>query len=237
MSVEEATPKVTLLQSPDPEIIAKAARLCYSSDTIDDLIEEMSEDKSKALITKLKDMGHESPFEHIQYTFGIEGMSRIISQQMTRHRIASYSQKSQRYVKEASPEYIIPEPMKKNPEAVRLYRDAIQHASTAYNQLLRMDINPEDARSVLPNGIETKIIATYNVRSLYNFFEKRLCTRAQKEIQTIAKQMYDQVVQEAPYLFEGVGAYCKSHGYCPEGKMSCGMKPTIDKLLESYNKE
>lgn len=231
--------KVTLLTyTPNPEkTIACAAKLCYANVGIDDLYDGLTEEKTKGFIEKLASLGHESPMEHASFTFGIEGISRSCSHQLVRHRIASYSQQSQRYVDMEYFEPIIPEDIKKNENAMRVFDEYIKQAKTAYDKLsvilkeqyikdgvissVAQKRAIENARAVLPNACETKIVVTMNARSLMNFFEHRCCNRAQAEIKAVADEMLRLVCQVAPTLFSSAGPDCYKKG-CPEGKMTCG---------------
>ncbi len=238
---------VELLQyNPDCEkIIAAAAKLCYSSSKIDGILNGLDEEKTRSFIERLMSMGHESPIEHIIFTFGIEGVSRSLLAQFTRHRIASYSVKSQRYVNEAKFEYITPPEISANREAKELFEAAMADDVEKYNAIADILFKKhydtmiaegkdektakrlaekkaiEDARYVLPNACETKIIATFNARSLLNFFNERCCERAQWEIRDMACTMLKLVKEVAPTIFKFSGPPCVS-GACPEGKMSCG---------------
>lgn len=236
--------KVVLLNhTPNPdELIATAAKLCYSSKTISDLSESVSSDKEKTatFIEKLASLHHESPLEHISFTFGIEGVSRVLTHQLVRHRIASYSQKSQRYVNEKEFEYIIPPSIlnSNDPEALEIFKHTMEVINDNYNYLVNnCNIPKEDARFVLPNACETSIIVTMNARSLLNFFNHRCCMRAQWEIRKMAYEMLKIVKQVAPETFKHAGASCDSLGYCVEGSMSCGRYPTLDNILKNYNEK
>lgn len=215
--------KVTLItHTPEPEkIIASAAKLCYSSSDIEYLMNGLSTEKIEAFIKKLTDLGHQSPLEHCSFTFGIEGISRSCSHQLVRHRIASYSQKSQRYVKEEQFEYILPPTIINNQADINVYEDLMRHIQDAYDYFIRNGIPAEDARFVLPNACETKIILTMNIRTLLHFFEERCCNRAQWEIRQMANMMLDICKEIAPNIFAKAGASC-IRGKCKEGKMSCG---------------
>lgn len=238
---------VELLQyNPDCEkIVAAAAKLCYSSSEIDGILNGLDKEKTTAFIDKLMSMGHESPIEHVSFTFGIEGVSRSLLAQFTRHRIASYSVKSQRYVNEGKFEYITPPEIECNPEAKKLFEEAMADDLKKYNEIsdilfkkhyadmLGQGISEkraksaaekkaiEDARYILPNACETKMIATFNARSLLNFFNHRCCERAQWEIRDMATKMLMLVKEVAPTLFKYAGPSCVA-GPCPEGAMSCG---------------
>ncbi|HOB88857.1 MAG TPA: FAD-dependent thymidylate synthase [Bacillota bacterium] len=215
--------RVTLLSyTPDPEMtVAIAARRCYSALDSSRLTERLSSEEAKKLINMILEAGHLSPTEHASFTFAIEGVSRSLSHQLVRHRIASYSQQSQRYVSEKGFEYVVPPSIARKPEALDLYEKQIEEIRKTYSKLVEM-VPKEDARYILPNACETKLVMTMNCRSLYNFFERRLCNRAQWEIRKLARAMLDCVNEVAPNLFSWVGSPCEMHGYCPEGNMSCG---------------
>ena len=237
-----------LAYTPDPEkIVASAAKLCYSSAGVSDIMDGLDEEKTEKFLNMLMDLGHESPIEHISFTFGIEGVSRSLLAQFTRHRIASYSVKSQRYVSEKSFSFVTPPEIEKNPEAKRIYLEAMEKDVEDYNRLADilkeqhmaagMDEKKaekaaqEDARYILPNACETNMIVTMNARSLYNFFHHRCCTRAQWEIRECAYQMYKLVKDIAPTIFKKAGPSCVA-GPCPEGKMSCGKIAEMRKKYE-----
>jgi thymidylate synthase, flavin-dependent len=215
--------KVTLLtHTPNPEqIVASAARLCYSPSTIDDITKSQTPEKATTFIAKLFALGHESPFEHAVFTFGIEGVSRALTHQLVRHRMASYSQQSQRYVDGGNFDIIIPDSVKSDENALAEFQNAIGEAQNAYKKLSELGVPKEDARFVLPNASDTRIIMTINARSLFNFFKHRCCTRAQWEIKALADEMLRLVKAAAPSIFEFAGPSCLK-GKCPEGEMTCG---------------
>ena len=240
-------PAVKLLShTPDPEkLVAAAARLCYSETGAEHLLERLDEKKSTAFLDMLASLGHESPAEHVSFTFAIEGVSRAFLAQITRHRIASYSVQSQRYVSLDNFEYIVPPAVEKDSEAEAAFLDAVEEAGKRYHELSEIlfrnhikrllaegvpekeaekqarKLANEDARFVLPNACETKMMVTMNARSLLNFFAHRCCTRAQWEIRGVADEMLRLVREIAPTLFRLAGPPCL-RGKCPEGKMSCG---------------
>ena len=215
--------KVTLItHTPEPEkVIASAAKLCYSSSDIETLMNGLTTEKIESFIKKLSDLGHQSPLEHCTFTFGIEGVSRALSHQLVRHRIASYSQKSQRYVKEGQFEYIIPPSITKNMVDVTVFKHFMEYCQQTYDYFIENGIPAEDARFVLPNACETKLIMTMNIRSLLHFFDERCCNRAQWEIRQMADTMLDICKEIAPNIFAKAGASCV-RGKCKEGKMCCG---------------
>ena len=245
-----------LTHTPEPEkYIAAAAKLCYSSSDIEGLLKDLTKESIDSFVSMLGSLGHESPFEHVSFTFGVEGVSRTLTHQLVRHRIgASYSQKSQRYVAEGQFEYIMPPSIENNPEAKKIFIQAMEEDQKSYDDIVRIltkehvdrlqkqgqdekeakrngsKMAIEDARFVLPNACETKIVVTMNARALFNFFALRCCTRAQWEIRDLADQMLQGVKEVAPMVFENCGPGCV-RGKCPEGKMSCGR---IMEMREKY---
>lgn len=239
--------KVEILScTPDGEkLIAAAAKLCYSSAEISDLWDGLTPEKTERFLNMLGDLGHASPFEHVSITFGIEGVSRAVLAQITRHRIASFSVQSQRYVNKEQFTYIIPPAIEECEEAKAEFLKAMEEDRQHYIRLAEiltekhvkrlvaegMDEKQaqkvaskqafEDARGVLPNACDTKIIMTMNVRSLYNFFSLRCCNRAQWEIRQLATEMLRLARNTYPLLFAHAGPPCLK-GRCPEGSMTCG---------------
>lgn len=219
----EVRPSARLVTcTPDPEMaVARAARLCYSPAGLEQIMARMTLERARAFVAQLRDAGHTSPFEHASFQFYIEG-SRAMLAQLTRHRIASYSVQSLRYVAPDRPEYVIPPAIRRDPALAQAYREEMVRAFAAYRDLLARDVAAEDARMVLGQGVATKVLCTFNARSLHNFFRLRCCHRAQWEIRQIAYQMRRQVLEVAPSLFAGAGPNCETRGECYEGKFSCG---------------
>lgn len=208
--------------TPEPDkTVAAAARLCYSEIHAADILVSLDSQKVDSFLGKLSEMGHLSTFEHASFTFAIEGISRSLTHQLVRHRIASYSQQSQRYVSESAFEYIVPPSIARNEKAAEIFEGMMATLHGAYNALSEL-VPKEDARYVLPNACETKIVCTFNARSLLNFFEHRCCSRAQWEIRELAYKMLEEVRKVAPGLFVKAGPACETKGFCPEGGMSCG---------------
>lgn len=216
-------PAVTLITyTPDPErLVTAAARLCYSPSTIDGIMKLMTNEEIAERIDNLINSGHLSPFEHASFTFGIEGVSRSLLAQITRHRIASFSVQSQRYVDEDNFEYVVPPEIEENEWAKDAYLECMHRNAATYKLFKTLRYRIEDARFVLPNACTTKMMVTMNARSLLNFFSLRCCNRAQWEIREVAWQMLKLVKEVAPHLFASAGPGCL-RGACPEGKMSCG---------------
>ena len=226
--------KVKLLEhTPEPErVVAMAARLCYSPIGAEELAEQLSEAKVKEMVRKMVKLGHASTIEHVSFTFGIEGVSRVLTHQLVRHRIASYDQQSQRYVASHGFEYITPPTIAANLAANKKFTDLMENIRQVYDELMAMDIPKEDARYVLANAAETKIMVTMNARSLLHFFNLRCCNRAQWEIRDMANKMLAEVKKVAPTLFANAGASCVNTGRCPEGDMTCGKFAEMIKLRE-----
>jgi len=214
---------VLLGHTPDPEkAVAMAARLCYSDAGIGELLDQLDQAEVTRLVRSLRDMGHLSPFEHASFSFGISGVSRALSHQLVRHRIASFSQKSQRYVSESRFDFVVPSSIARNAEALRLFIGGMREIQGWYNAMVDLGIPKEDARYVLPNACTTQLVCTFNARSLLNFFTLRCCSRAQSEIRELARRMLGLVKAVAPAVFEKAGPPCVSEGRCREGRMSCG---------------
>ena len=226
--------KVELIQhTPDPEkVVAAAARLCYSSDPVSELLEQLDGDKVVSFVRKLQEMGHLSPFEHVSFQFSIDGVSRALSHQLVRHRIASYSQRSQRYVEEEGFEFVLPPSIKRDPKALERFKSVMGRLQEDYQELLNC-VPAEDARYVLPNACTTSLMATFNVRSLLNFFEHRTCIRAQWEIRSLAEEMLELVRKVAPNLFYEAGPTCITRGVCHQGSYSCGRLKTLNGKKEA----
>ena len=222
-------PKVTLIEyTSQPErTVAKAAKLCYSDRSIEEIDGNLSEEEIAKFIGKLMSFGHLSPIEHASFTFGIEGVSRALLAQITRHRVASFSVKSQRYVGAREDfSYVVPEGVERlGEDAVRKFGEQMKQIGAWYEEWKDLlgsgESGNEDARFVLPNACETKMILTMNARELLHFFRLRCCFRAQWEIREVAWQMLRLVTRAAPALFGSAGPGCVN-GVCPEGKMSCG---------------
>ena len=283
-----------LSHTKDPELlIATAAKLCYSPSNIEDLMNAQTAEEIDNFISRLEEMGHESPFEHVSYTFAIEGVSRVLEQQLTRHRIASYSIQSGRYVDRNNAQFYMPGDIEENELAKDIYVDVIEHSKKAYEQIWKALLHQyilveassnddleayvpdfkddrefcfewfknhknkevkaifrtlkkkalENARFVFPNSLETKIIVTMNVRTLWNFFKHRCCFRAQDEIRELAIIMLRILKETSPRIFRHAGASCIT-GICPEGSMQCeqlkGKVPTfkdVKELIKKYYKD
>ncbi|RKY41766.1 MAG: FAD-dependent thymidylate synthase [Candidatus Makaraimicrobium thalassicum] len=226
-------------------LIYAACRQCYSSMFAAEIFEKVPalEDPCKVsdFIGKVMASGHESPLEHVKFTFAIEGVSRALTHQLVRHRMASYSQQSQRYVKESNFDYIVPPVFKKDKRLKKRFISVMEDIQRGYNDLLGLlkeegtegEIANQDARFVLPQAAETKIVVTMNCRELKHFFAHRCCTRAQWEIRALAGRMLEICRKELPEVFTGIGAKCEELGYCPEGPgFSCGKYPLKSDVIK-----
>ena len=253
--------KVSLLNySPyDKRTVVAAAKGCYSSlSSIDIDNKDYSEYEATKFLRGLISSGHDSVLEHAYYTFSIEGISRACSHQLVRHRIASYSQQSQRYVKFANakhPEdfFVIPPEIEKNRTLRSGFLDVTVLAYNAYFDLVEAledsgrttEQAQEDARYVLPNAAKTNITVTMNIRELRHFFNQRMCKRSQWEIRELAFNMYRLVFAYSPELLWNSGANCM-FGSCKEGKHTCGdpypqssgilFEESKSKVTETYGK-
>lgn len=212
-----------LYHTPDPErAIATAARLCYAPVGASELMETMPPERVKSVLSTIMGSGHFSTLEHASYTFAVDGVSRALTHQLVRHRIASFNQQSQRYVKfKGDIPMVKPASVAADPECNRLFDEAAAAVAEAYRALVAAGIPAEDARYLLPNACETKIVITMNVRELLHFFSLRCCNRAQWEIRALAGEMLSLCRKASPLLFAHAGPPCLRGG-CPEGAMSCG---------------
>lgn len=252
--------KVELLRyTPEGEkLIASAAKLCYSQVGITEIEENQDEEKVESFLNMLVELGHESPIEHVSFTFGIEGVSRVLTHQLVRHRLASYSQQSQRYVKLDQFEYIIPPSISEDEETSKIFLKMMEEDQKAYNRIAQILTEKkanqyikeglsekkakskaekeaiEDARYLFPNACETKIVMTMNARSLMNFFTLRTCNRAQWEIRNLAIEMLKEVKKVYPVLFKNAGPNC-INGPCKEGNMTCGKINEVRQFFSELN--
>ena len=253
---------VTLIaHTNEPEkTIAAAAKLCYSDAQIATLLDGLTPEKTAAFLQRLNDVGHASPIEHASFTFGVEGVSRTFLAQITRHRIASFSVQSQRYVRLEDFRYVIPPEIACIPEAkaqfirsmnddAQKYLELVHTLEDAHTARLMAQGLPEkaarakaskqaneDARFVLPNACETKMVMTMNCRSLQNFFNLRCCNRAQWEIRAVADEMLRLVLPLAPHVFAYAGPRCLT-GACPEAHMCCGKQAEVRQKYEQLKSE
>lgn len=234
--------------TPNPEqVVAAAAKLCYSPVGVSEIMKKVDEESAGKFVKRLSELGHESPIEHVSFTFAIEGVSRSLLAQITRHRIASFSVQSQRYVRLDDFKFVVPPAIEADPDAKSIFIEAMRGQAESYlsicdlltedhtNSLVAQGMDEdaaqkkaekmanEDARFVLPNACETKIMMTMNARSLLNFFKLRTCNRAQWEIRALAEKMLALVYPLAPNIFAHAGPGCVATGNCTEGKMCCGL--------------
>lgn len=220
---------VLMRTTPEPDrLVAIAARRCYSSRSADDIDEQLSNQEVERLLDFLRQRNHLSPFEHADFSFSVDGISRALSHQLVRHRIASYSQESQRYVNYMKVEtlpFITPPKIAASEAALQIYNQALEQTLAAYRSMVEVGIAPEDARYIFPNAIETKFVFTMNARSLFNFFEQRCCLKAQWEIRALAMAMLTEVRKVAPNIFKNAGAPCQyiQNPYCRENDPKCPM--------------
>lgn len=214
----------------DPEI---ACARCASVSWRQSGMKEITLEQAREIIKRALRYGHESVIEHVSFTFFVEGISRSLTHQLVRHRIASYTQQSMRYVDLTNLEgyFIKPESISKNQELDELFDNTIINCKDAYDHFRKNGIPPEDARFVLPISTQTKIAMTMNARELRHFFMLRCCLRAQWEIRELANKILQICKSVAPSLFENAGPSCAKLGYCPEAELTCGK---LKQVLEMY---
>lgn len=217
-------------------LIYASCRQCYSEEFAADIFSDTKADlkKQEAFVQKVVASGHLSPLEHVKFSFAVQGVSRALTHQLVRHRLASYSQQSQRYVKEDDFDYIIPPSIARNNAAKIEFEKLMSTIQQSYNKLLVLlgqdnlsgESANQDARFCLPQAAETKIVVTMNCRELLHFFQHRCCERAQWEIRSLAEKMLQICREKLPAIFSSAGAKCEALGYCPEGeKFCCGKYP------------
>ena len=211
--------------TPNPEKLpAMAAKLTHSKTKPEDL-DKSSEKELNAILEYVMKLGHTSVIEHTCFTFAVSDVSRSLTHQLVRHRIASYAQQSQRYVNLNEPNYVVPPTIEKDKEMKKAYEETMNVIWKQYNKLLDMNIPAEDSRYVLPNATCTNIVVTMNARSLLNFFELRCCLHAQWEIRKLANKMLTEVKKAAPTIFKNAGPPCKTRNVCPENNKDCPLYP------------
>ncbi|HAR96006.1 MAG TPA: FAD-dependent thymidylate synthase [Deltaproteobacteria bacterium] len=239
MPIQTGLNVILISHTPDPEkVIGSAARLCYSAVDLERLVSRTAAEDQTRFLQQLTAVGHLSPTEHASFTFAVEGISRACSHQLVRHRLASYSQQSQRYVSEAQFGFITPPSIQEDADLKDLFEQTMETIQSSYRRLAERlaekgysnEAAREDSRFVLPNAVETKIMITMNARELLHFFSQRLCNRAQWEIRALALAMLRLVQAIAPNIFADAGPPCLSGG-CPEGVRSCGRPKEVRALL------
>jgi thymidylate synthase (FAD) len=211
--------------TPNPEKLpAMAAKLTHSKTKPEEL-DKSSDEELQNILEYVVNLGHTSVIEHTCFTFAISDVSRSLTHQLVRHRIASYAQQSQRYVNLNNPTFVIPPTIEKNKKMKKAYQETMDVIWKQYNKLLEMNIPAEDSRYILPNATCTNIIITMNARSLLNFFELRCCLHAQWEIRKCANKMLHEVKKIAPTIFKNAGPSCKTKNVCPENNKKCPLYP------------
>jgi thymidylate synthase (FAD) len=209
----------------DPEKLPAMAAILTHSKVKPEILDKTPKKEQSAVLEQVLKLGHTSVIEHASFTFAISDVSRSLTHQLVRHRIASYSQQSQRYVNLNEPNYVIPPSIGKNKRMKKAYEETMEAIWAHYNKLLKLMIPAEDARYVLPNATCTNIMVTMNARSLLNFFELRCCLHAQWEIRLLANKMLQEVKKVAPLIFKNAGPSCKTKQICPEKKKNCPLYP------------
>jgi len=225
MSDNTNKPIVKLISKPENMLrtIYTACRTCYSADSPVNIFDKAEdEEKMLKLVSRVVSSGHYSTIEHIQVSFAISNVSRACTHQLVRHRHASFSQKSQRYVKEKGQfDFLIPPTILKNEELKTKYETFMGKISEFYTELTEAGIPAEDARFILPNAASSSMVVSMNLRELIHIANLRLCTRAQDEIRTLVRLMCAELVKEEPWLKPYLVPKCEKLGFCDEDK-SCG---------------
>ena len=221
-----------IASTPDAaKVVAAAAKICYSPSGAMDILEGLDEKKTVSFLKMLRESGHLSPFEHVSFTFAIEGVSRVATHQLVRHRLASYSQQSQRYVGMSGQTCIVPPSVIENEKAHELFIRQTEDAWHCYEELVSLGIPKEDARFILPHGTETRLVMTMNARELHHFFSLRLCRRAQWEIRELARKMLILARDAAPDIFDVAGPSCVVEGVCKEAHPCGEPYVSMEKML------
>lgn len=212
--------------TPEPElIVAAAARLSTSSISAGELRQNLSAEQVNSLLERLLSSGHLSPFEHASFTFALDGISRVTSHQLVRHRLASYTQQSQRFVSFNELNFVTPATIMAKEDLKAKYEELIRASHELYRQMLDDGIPAEDARYVLPNAVETKLVMTMNARELMHACSLRLCQKAQWEIVELFERIKAEVDKVSPRIGTELKPKCYRLGYCDE-RESCGLMPT-----------
>ena len=226
-------PVVHLISKPENMLktVYTACRTCYSADTPFNIYNSTDdEEKMLKLIERVISSGHYSTIEHIQVTFAISNVSRACTHQLVRHRHMSFSQKSQRYVKEKGQfDYLIPPTIDRNPVLKEKFINFMGDISKLYCEFTEAGIPAEDARAVLPNAASTSVVASLNLREMIHIANLRLCTRAQYEIRKMVQAMCEELTKEEPWLKPYLVPKCERYGFCDEDK-SCGRKPKLEEV-------
>lgn len=217
--------KVNLISyTKDPEkIVAASVRQCYSPDSASSIKSKLTAAEQVRLIKMVISSGHTSTIEHVSFTFAIEGVSRVLTHELVRHRIASYSQQSQRYINGKNFGFVIPPTISSKKEAKKIFDETIKDLGEKYQKMIDLGVPKEDARFLLPNATDVKIVVTMNARSLFNFLARRMCNRAQWEIRTMATLIHKELMKVAPKIFKYAGPTCKTEDICWEGERHCGL--------------
>jgi len=199
-------------------IVASAARTCFRDKTYEYICEELKEEDIERIIKTVIIKNHLSVLEHANFTFSISGVSRVLTHQLVRHRIASYSQLSQQRTDSSEIEFTTPPEIQNNTVLAREYQETVKSCRELYKRLVRSGISRGSARYVLPSSFNTKIMTTMNARSLFNLFAQRECHIEEWEFREVARLMHNELMKVTPMIFKYAGPPCQTHGVCPEGK-------------------
>lgn len=212
--------------SPNPErLVAAAARSCWSNRPFQEIYTSLRERDIDKLLKKVILRGHHSVLEHADFTFALSGISRVLTHQLVRHRIASYSQLSQQRVDQSEVQYIIPPAIRRDPELTRRYQSWVNEARSFYALLVEQGVPQGSARYVLPSACETRVVVSMNARSLFNLIAQRDCASEEWEFRTLAHRMHAELLKVAPRIFRFAGPRCRTETDCLEGELvdECGL--------------
>ncbi|NJE10013.1 FAD-dependent thymidylate synthase [Thermococcus sp. MAR1] len=209
------------------ETVTWSALISYWDEWETEAFGRMNKEDVEMHLPKVLGYGHESILEHAVLTFAIEGCSRVCSHQLVRHRLASYTQQSQRYIvlnpEDVEETFVIPEGVKQRPELYEKWKCLMKEAIKLYEESYKAGVHQEDARFILPQAVRTKIVVTMNLRELKHFFGLRACERAQWEIREVAWKMLEEIAKNEelrPVIkWAKLGPRCVQLGYCPEGEL------------------
>lgn len=205
--------------TPEPELaIALAARRCIRDQDHEEICTDLPKDEIRRLIATVIGKGHHSVLEHVSFTFDISGVSRVLSHQLVRHRIASYSQLSQQRVDSSSLAYVMPPEVRRDPALLDQYENAMEVCRSLYSALIERGVPLGSGRYVLPSAFTTRIMTTMNARSLFNLIEQRACAAEEWEFRPVATLIHKRLLNVAPDIFRFAGTTCVTNGFCLEGE-------------------
>lgn len=205
--------------TPNPELtVAVAARACIRNLDYEAIRAELSHEDVQRILKSLIEKNHHSPLEHASFTFIISGVSRVLTHQLVRHRIASHSQLSQQRTNSSRLQFTTPPEIQQYPELAEEYQDIMKRCQELYRHFVRSGVSKGSARYVLPSAFNTRIVTTINARSLLNLLAQRECEVEDWEFREVALLMHSELMKVAPDIFQSAGPLCVTRDHCPEGE-------------------